>query len=67
MNGDDMRSWKIAGAIALGVIVLSIPLYVARETQKDKTISTYSVTDAAFVGRDQCIDCHDDAYQKWMG
>jgi tetratricopeptide (TPR) repeat protein len=67
MNGDDMRGWKIAGVIALGVIVFSIPLYVARETEHKESMTSYSVTDAGFVGREQCIDCHDDAYQEWQG
>ena len=41
-----MQRWRIAGVVALAVIVVSIPL---------------------FVGRGQCIDCHADAYEKWLG
>ena len=31
---DPMQGWKIAGVIALAVIVLSIPYYVAREMRR---------------------------------
>jgi len=67
MNNDDMRGWRIAGIAALGVIVLSIPLYVIRETQRDTADIPAGASDASFVGREQCIDCHDEAYEQWLG
>jgi Tfp pilus assembly protein PilF len=67
MSNDAMRGWRIAGAFALGVIVLSIPLYVVREINREPTLPPHSVTDADFVGREQCKDCHDAAYQQWLG
>ncbi|MDX2411499.1 MAG: tetratricopeptide repeat protein [Woeseiaceae bacterium] len=67
MNDEGMRSWKIAALIALGVIVLSIALYVVRETQRDVAVTSADTSAATFVGRDQCIDCHDDAYEQWLG
>ncbi|MDH3751734.1 MAG: tetratricopeptide repeat protein, partial [Gammaproteobacteria bacterium] len=67
MNDDGMRGWRLAALIALGVIVLSIPLYVVREMQRDTADSPPGTSAASFVGRDQCIDCHDVAYDQWLG
>ena len=67
MSGDGMRGWKIAGVAALVVIVLSIPLYVIRETRQDAGDTLPGVSTATFVGREQCIDCHSGAYEKWLG
>ncbi len=67
MNDEGMRSWKIAALIALGVIVLSIALYVVREMQRDAVVISPDTSAASFVGREQCIDCHDDAYEQWLG
>jgi Flp pilus assembly protein TadD len=67
MNDDSDRGWKIAGIAALGVIVLSIPLYVVREMQQDAAVVSLGVSEAIFVGREQCVDCHDEAYEQWQG
>jgi tetratricopeptide (TPR) repeat protein len=67
MTDDSVRSWRIAGIIALGVIVFSIPLYVAREMQRDTTEILPGMAEAAFVGREQCIDCHEEAFEQWSG
>jgi tetratricopeptide (TPR) repeat protein len=66
MNDDGMRGWRVAAITALGVIVLSVPLYVVREMQRDAADTPTGMTDASFVGREQCIDCHDEAYEKWL-
>ena len=62
-----MRNWRIAGVAALGVIVLSVPFYVVREMQRDATDIPYASSDASFVGREQCVDCHEGAYELWLG
>lgn len=62
-----MRRWRIAGVIALGVIVLSVPLYVAREMQREVAVVPTGGQDGTFVGRDQCIECHEEAYEQWLG
>ena len=62
-----MRSLTTSVA-ALAVIVVSIPLYVFLETQRravNETAGEEAI--AAFVGRDQCIDCHTEAYESWLG
>ena len=35
MSRDGLHNWRIAAVVALVVIVLAIPLYVARELQRD--------------------------------
>ena len=62
-----MRGWRIAGVAALGVIVLSVPLYVVREMQRDATDIPLGASDATFVGRENCVDCHQEAYELWLG
>jgi tetratricopeptide (TPR) repeat protein len=62
-----MRSWRIAGVVALIVIVVSVPLYVVLETQRRGVDVTPVEAHASFVGRDQCIDCHTVAYESWLG
>jgi hypothetical protein len=67
MKDDGMRSWRRAAVVALGVIVVSVPLYVARESQRDVAESPAAETVASFVGREKCIDCHQGAYELWVG
>jgi tetratricopeptide (TPR) repeat protein len=67
MNDDGMRGWRLAALTALGVIVLSVPIYVVREMQRDAADSPPGSLAASFVGREQCIDCHDAAYEQWLG
>lgn len=67
MNDDGMRSWRIAAITALAVIVFSVPLYVVREMQRDAAAILPGISAASFVGREQCIDCHEEAYELWSG
>jgi len=67
MNDDGMGSWRLAAITALVVIVLSIPLYVVREMQRHDADVPPGTSAASFVGREQCIDCHDEAYEQWLG
>jgi tetratricopeptide (TPR) repeat protein len=60
-------SWRITGVVALVVIVFAIPLYVAREVQQGRTDVAVTESPPTFVGREQCIDCHTDAYESWLG
>jgi len=62
-----MRNWRIAGVVALTVIVVSIPLYAVLETQRRAAEVTPVEMHASFVGRDQCVDCHKEAYESWLG
>jgi hypothetical protein len=61
-----LSRWLAAGVVATAAIVLSFPLYLT----KQRLVSTERTTDsavAAFVGREQCIDCHESAYEAWKG
>jgi tetratricopeptide (TPR) repeat protein len=53
--------------VALAVIVLAIPLYVVIEVQRKDAATRPADAPLTFVGRGQCVDCHMDAYQKWLG
>ena len=59
-----MEHWKITGIIASFVIVALIPLYVMRTNDlKDRAL--VASADAAFVGSEECRDCHRPEYDKW--
>ena len=47
------------------VIVLSFPIYLLKE-RADGDRSAPDPTTATFVGREQCISCHETAYQDWL-
>jgi tetratricopeptide (TPR) repeat protein len=65
---DDLKKWEIIGIIATLVIVLSIPLYMAKEgIEKKRTAATTGLPKASFVGREKCVDCHKAEYDKWKG
>jgi len=66
MKRGDRQKWRLAGAGALLVIVVSILVYIARESERaDRSPAVPAV--AEFVGRERCIDCHAEAYQQWSG
>jgi tetratricopeptide (TPR) repeat protein len=60
-------SWRITGVVALVIIVVAIPLYVAREVQQRPADDAATESPLTFVGREQCIDCHTEAYESWLG
>jgi tetratricopeptide (TPR) repeat protein/Zn finger protein HypA/HybF involved in hydrogenase expression len=62
-----VQNWRIAGVVALIVIVVSIPLYAVWEAQRQDAEQPVSESLATFVGREQCIECHTDAYESWLG
>jgi tetratricopeptide (TPR) repeat protein len=62
-----MQPWRIAALVALAVIVLSVPYYALRQTQQAATGQPPAVSHTTFVGRDQCIECHTEAYESWLG
>ncbi len=65
-NEATLRRWLSAGVGATAVIVLSFPIYLVKERMiGGQPIS--AVSTATFVGRDECISCHETAYQSWLG
>jgi len=67
MNKDHLHTYKLLGIIATLVIVLSFPGYLLRERYVRARAVEVTEPTAEFVGRDKCVDCHRDAYEKWFG
>ncbi|UCG85595.1 MAG: tetratricopeptide repeat protein [Gemmatimonadota bacterium] len=67
MNLDPMYRWRLTGLIASVVIVLTIPVYAVRELADRRQQSTTEDAPVVFVGRDACVDCHEEAYASWLG
>lgn len=66
MSRGRLDGWRIAGVVALAIIVVSIPFYAAREVQRDDPVSAMAAA-ADFVGRESCIECHTAEYELWLG
>jgi len=62
-----MRNWRITGVIALVVIVVIIPLFALRQVHEQEVEQPAVDTPSTFVGRGECIDCHTEAYESWLG
>jgi len=63
----DLQRWLTLGAGAALVIVLSLPLYLAREAVFGTGEGRREATPVEFVGREKCIDCHEKAADAWSG
>ncbi len=59
--------WITAGVAATAVIVLSLPLYLVKERLLATERGPVVEEPATFVGREQCISCHEAAYEAWQG
>ena len=63
-----MQGWKITGIIATVVIILSIPLYLAKERWPlDASVEKQPQTVAVFAGSRKCKDCHQQEFTRWQG
>ena len=63
-----MKRWKITGLIATVIIILSIPLYILKETSITPHAGGIKPKPVAdFVGSIKCMDCHKKEYDKWQG
>jgi len=67
MTSNANHPWKIAGIVATLVIVLTIPLYYARQQASAPVGGSASQPAAGFVGSEACRDCHRPEYDKWAG
>jgi tetratricopeptide (TPR) repeat protein len=67
MDRDPLRPWKMTGLIASLVIVLTVPMYVLKEKVTSSDRHYLDSPTPTFVGREKCIDCHEDAYESWRG
>jgi predicted CXXCH cytochrome family protein len=66
-DGGDLQRWVTAGVVATAVIVLSLPLYLVKERIAATERGVTEAAPAEFVGREQCISCHEQAYEAWRG
>ncbi len=67
MNGDALQRWKVLGVIATAVIVLTLPIYALKENRHRGRSHPDGEAAATFVGREQCISCHERAAEAWRG
>jgi pentatricopeptide repeat protein len=67
LAGHGARNWTLAGVSALIVITATALTYMARDPQRADTATESLPEQAAFVGRNQCIECHTEAYEQWLG
>ena len=62
------RNWGRLALVSSVLIVLVLPLYAVKERFVG---SSHPGMDgprtATFVGRDNCMSCHEDAYRTWLG
>ncbi len=61
----DLQRWILLGVVASAVIVLSLPLYLVREALLETDGGRQVPAAATFVGREQCVDCHERAAEAW--
>ncbi|MEY2668423.1 MAG: hypothetical protein RJA59_1061 [Pseudomonadota bacterium] len=61
----DLRRYRIAGVVALGAIVLSVPLYLGLRALRPPR--TPPAAEPQYVGSDRCKACHEKAYAAWKG
>ena len=62
-----MRNWKIAGVVALVVIIVTIPMFALRHLHERSVDQSVADVSSTFVGRGECIDCHVEANESWLG
>ena len=67
MNPPDLRIWEAAAFVALAALVVAVPVYVARESNRRRAEPGADAAPATFLGRDACIDCHPEEYESWTG
>ncbi len=66
MTGDPLQQWRLIGVVATAVIVLSVPAWVIRRGAEGAG-GPEVVGAATFVGREVCLPCHQQAFEKWQG
>ncbi|MEE9271287.1 MAG: tetratricopeptide repeat protein [Candidatus Krumholzibacteria bacterium] len=67
MAADPLRPWKRAAFVASLIIVLTIPVYLVKERVVRSRSGDTGPATATFVGREKCVSCHREAYEKWLG
>jgi tetratricopeptide (TPR) repeat protein len=60
-----LRRWRIAGVLAMAVVALSVPLYLAVRSLRGPRAAPPG--EPQFVGSDRCKACHEKAWSAWKG
>ena len=62
-----MKGWRVTGLIATLIIVLSLPLYLWKNSDSSLHPELdQSTADYSFVGSLKCADCHRKEYNNWQ-
>ena len=62
-----MNRWKITGLMATVVIILSVPIYLAKTAYiGSQTGGIQPAPTDAFVGTLKCMECHQKQYDDWQ-
>ncbi len=64
---DPLFRWKLIGFIALALTAVSVPLHAIKEKRSRDRLVPSEETAWTFVGRESCIDCHEEASEAWRG
>jgi len=68
VTASPLLKWQIAGVVATGVIVLSLPVYAVKEKrQRTRWAEEDRAPLYTFVGRERCAECHEDETEAWEG
>jgi tetratricopeptide (TPR) repeat protein len=67
VDRDPLLHWKGLGIVASLTIVLTVPVYVLKEKAAGSRRPSFDSAAATFVGREKCIECHQDEYDSWHG
>jgi predicted CXXCH cytochrome family protein len=67
MTHDALQTYRKVAMAAAVLIVLAVPIYVLKESIIRALRNPAPSGEATFVGRERCIVCHREAYEKWLG
>ena len=67
MAADPLRRWKRTAFVASLIVVLTIAVYMVKERLVRSPSGDTNTATATFVGRDNCVSCHREAYGEWLG
>jgi predicted CXXCH cytochrome family protein len=62
-----MYRWHMLGLVSLAVLVLALPLWVARNGFPSSREHGFEIVTAEYVGREACLPCHKNVQDTWAG
>ena len=64
--GGELARWRLIGVVGVAVIVLAVPLSLLVGSGPDRSDGD-GAAGPTYVGRDRCIECHQQAADSWRG